>query len=1352
MDSSRVAVHEPKTTPPLPPLNERGEDAQAPTSTRSPPSLRGGEGGCRERFRCLATLAGLCAACCLASAAADADPVRPETVAGLQSSLDAMVSARDRLLKSLAQTYAEAEAREPGRRIELDLTNGLLRQPLKVELRRWGGAWLPGVATAPKYNKSRNPVDSSGLAFAAGALKGKMKVTFISDGWVPKPGTSYELVYEINAAVAGSKVSGTYRCAGNPDLKGSVPSNYAKYERVHQTRVKYGSVRDLERMLAWAPFSEQERWDDLSGSTEELKFALALPGPEAPQKLEGLDAVGLYAAAVNIESRADAVYRQIRAAYLARLSALFFETALDIAPSLAPVRPAFDRATAAETVAAMEERIGRLRSLVAAAESWTPGSPVARIGEVDAGDPRFRGYFGQQPLAAEEGKANLVPAAVSDGPETWHYVRQWKVLGPYPGDSYRALMLPLPEMIPAPEAPCKRSPPGDADVPWRELSKQPYPFVDIGSLLEPRNGALAYATTELFSETDQDVWSALRPDNNDLCQLWVNDRPVWANVYAQPEASVFRVHLSKGRNRLLVRCENGWGDWGFALLLCLRGGPRTPAQIAAQQKEGAAADDPPPTRGWFGPGHRGVYPDATPVTAWDLQQGINVLWRLPFNRKSISTPLVLGDKVFTQAEPHTLVCVDKFRGRILWTRDSNIVEFLEDPQVRQQALADCEREAKSESPAELRKKEEEIQARSTEVENLLRANFEDEKAKALGEKLQEEINELELQKRGLRYWAAKLGTRADPTGHTGWFSSYVGYSAGSPVTDGQHVWVKYGTGVAACYDLDGNRKWMIRTHFNDDAATSMPSPMLVGDLLIIAGGNGWWRRNSKSPKLPATGKNFGHWMIGVEAASGKIRWDAGPLRSGGYGGPETPYPVKLTSGKEELWVIATGQGQIIRAQDGKLLLDDLGANCCFFASPVARGNVVYFTRGGHTLAVELAMQDRDTVGARILWKSGGGGVPGTVWYEGLLHCSSGTRDRGAAGALAYLAKDAATGADVARIDPVLPGSSGDDYVPTCAAGKYVFVFGGNAGAVVECGRNPRVLAKMKNERMYAQPVFDGDRMYLRTYTSLICIGPKGKEGRDYEKQVQARTLMEMFPVKLSPRASLPVESRCDLAPGPDLPQEQIVTGRVPRSWICAGPLAAREGQDALAELGGCEKALPRAGTQFGAKDAASTFARIDPQSVSDQGVQVDASGDGPKDTERFYFTVLDNRLGSRTFRVALAGPSAQAWLGGVPVKHLDIVAVRGWGLIPLLARVSFPARAPSFLKRGTLSVYLEETEDPDVEFRRQLAVVRDHADALKRVVEFVPGTGEAEKAQYLLSLLSADAGRPKPDGAQKPQP
>jgi hypothetical protein len=38
----------------------------------------------------------------------------------------------------------------------------------------------------------------------------------------------------------------------------------------------------------------------------------------------------------------------------------------------------------------------------------------------------------------------------------------------------------------------------------------------------------------------------------------------------------------------------------------------------------------------------------------------------------------------------------------------------------------------------------------------------------------------------------------------------AGYSAPTPVTNGKEVYVAFGNGLVACFDLDGNRRWLKR--------------------------------------------------------------------------------------------------------------------------------------------------------------------------------------------------------------------------------------------------------------------------------------------------------------------------------------------------------------------------------------------------------------------------------------------------------------------------------------------------------------------------------------------------------------
>ena len=53
----------------------------------------------------------------------------------------------------------------------------------------------------------------------------------------------------------------------------------------------------------------------------------------------------------------------------------------------------------------------------------------------------------------------------------------------------------------------------------------------------------------------------------------------------------------------------------------------------------------------------------------------------------------------------------------------------------------------------------------------------------------------------------KLVQDVDRERYEGQSGSEAGESAVTPVSDGQNVWVVYGSGVVACFDLAGNRKW-----------------------------------------------------------------------------------------------------------------------------------------------------------------------------------------------------------------------------------------------------------------------------------------------------------------------------------------------------------------------------------------------------------------------------------------------------------------------------------------------------------------------------------------------------------------
>lgn len=97
------------------------------------------------------------------------------------------------------------------------------------------------------------------------------------------------------------------------------------------------------------------------------------------------------------------------------------------------------------------------------------------------------------------------------------------------------------------------------------------------------------------------------------------------------------------------------------------------AAMAAEPRLGHKHFLPSPARpvGWRGDG-TGNFPDATPVTRWDEETGQDVLWKLPLPF-GYGSPIVVGERVFTQADPNVLYAIDADSGKIVWQSEGKPV-------------------------------------------------------------------------------------------------------------------------------------------------------------------------------------------------------------------------------------------------------------------------------------------------------------------------------------------------------------------------------------------------------------------------------------------------------------------------------------------------------------------------------------------------------------------------------------------------------------------------------------------------------------------------------------------------------
>jgi outer membrane protein assembly factor BamB len=257
----------------------------------------------------------------------------------------------------------------------------------------------------------------------------------------------------------------------------------------------------------------------------------------------------------------------------------------------------------------------------------------------------------------------------------------------------------------------------------------------------------------------------------------------------------------------------------------------------------------------------------------------NILWMTELPQRSNATPIVVGKRVFVMAEPDELLCLDKQTGQILWSAATNYYE----------ALTPAERRA---NPA-FRSKVEPLLAELKKEKDFV-------KRFGLRARLQAALSAID---------AGRFALKLD--GHFESHFGIVGFTTPTPLSDGKHVWVWCGTGVAACYDLDGKRRWITRLPAKDLSYSS--SPALADGTLAVFLDN----------------------LIGLDAQTGKVRWQQRKVRHN--------VAAVLAAHIAGVPVFVSQRGQVVRALDGKVLYserDQAGAGASW-TPPVIRGDVVY---------------------------------------------------------------------------------------------------------------------------------------------------------------------------------------------------------------------------------------------------------------------------------------------------------------------------------------------------------------------------------------------------------------------------
>ena len=148
----------------------------------------------------------------------------------------------------------------------------------------------------------------------------------------------------------------------------------------------------------------------------------------------------------------------------------------------------------------------------------------------------------------------------------WMFLDSWYIIGPWPNPNRCNLNTKFP-----PESVINL----DASYQTESGKKVSWNFFQSGTekIIPPCLGEyeICYAYTELWSQTECDKWIAIGSD--DQSKIWINDELVWKSSDVlkgwNPGEGLRKIHLNQGKNRILLRLENGWMQCSFSVIVKL---------------------------------------------------------------------------------------------------------------------------------------------------------------------------------------------------------------------------------------------------------------------------------------------------------------------------------------------------------------------------------------------------------------------------------------------------------------------------------------------------------------------------------------------------------------------------------------------------------------------------------------------------------------------------------------------------------------------------------------------------------------------------------------------------------------
>jgi len=293
-------------------------------------------------------------------------------------------------------------------------------------------------------------------------------------------------------------------------------------------------------------------------------------------------------------------------------------------------------------------------------------------------------------------------------------------------------------------------------------------------------------------------------------------------------------------------------------------------------------------------------------------------------------------------------------------------------------------------------------------------------------------------------------------------------ASSSPVTDGERLYVLFGSFGLYCLDFQGEIVWqsdfgpMQSLHGHGEGS----SPVLHGDTLLIN-----WDHEGKS------------FAAALDKRTGKPFWKVDRTEVTSWA---TPIVIEH-KGRPQVIISGTSR---IRAYDlatGKVLWECGGLSANVVASPVSDGRMVfagssYDKKALLAIRLDGASGDITDSKVQIAWSRFRGTpyVPSPLLYEGGLYFLTHYQ-----GILSRV--DAVSGED--RPGTMRLGNIGDIYAsPVAAAGRIYVTDLNGATAVISAGEIPRLIAINRlNDPIAASAALAGRELFLRGEKNLYAI-------------------------------------------------------------------------------------------------------------------------------------------------------------------------------------------------------------------------------------------------------------------------